>query len=264
MDGQPRAADRDAPSVGQPAASIRATLERTRAKDLLLHAVCDPLTLARLDVASIDKVVHAARQHMLLARLAQDLAPLGVFDGLPEAARRQLANARIAAEANVIALRYEIDRVRRALGGLGSRVVLLKGAAYLRADLPPARGRVSVDLDILLPAADLIRAEQALIAKGWQPRETDSYDQHYYRDWMHEIPPLIHRERDLELDVHHTIFPPVSGIRIDAAALLAAAVPLDDGLFVLTPPTWCCTRRRTCFRRTRPAACATCWTCTTC
>jgi hypothetical protein len=195
----------------------------------------DPVAVAHFDAASLDDTMHAARQHALLGRLERDLAARGVLRLLPETARRQLANARVAAEANAVALRYEVDRVRRALTDLGTRIVLLKGAAYLLADLPPSRGRVSVDLDILVPAADIERVEQTLTGKGWQPKATDRYDQHYYRDWMHEIPPLVHRERETELDVHHTIFPPVSGIRIDADSLLAEAVPLADGLFVLSP-----------------------------
>ena len=40
---------------------------------------------------------------------------------------------------------------------------------------------------------------------------------------MHQIPPLTHGERGVELDVHHTIFPPVSGIRIASETLLADA-----------------------------------------
>jgi len=195
----------------------------------------DPVGVVHFDAASLDDALHAARQHALLGRLEHDLAAIAVLRRLPETARRQVANARVAAAANAIALRYEVDRVRRALTGLGTRIVLLKGAAYLLADLPPSRGRVSVDLDILVPAADLARVEQTLTGKGWQPKATDGYDQHYYRDWMHEIPPLVHRERQTEVDVHHTIFPPVSGIRIDADALLAEAVPLADGLFVLSP-----------------------------
>jgi hypothetical protein len=35
--------------------------------------------------------------------------------------------------------------------------------------------------------------------------------------------------------VHHTIFPPVSEIRIDSETLLAAATPVGDGLWVLGP-----------------------------
>ena len=202
---------------------------------LLLHSMRDPASVVRLSLTALDAVLHAARQHTVLGRLGHDLAALGVLAELPPAARQVLANAHIRARANAIALRFEVDRARRALAPLGTKVVLLKGAAYQHAGMALARGRLSVDLDILVPAGDIGRAERRLIDSGWQPGVIDRYDQHYYRDWMHEIPPLLHPERKIELDVHHTIFPPISGIRIDAATLLAEAVPLADGLFMLAP-----------------------------
>ena len=52
---------------------------------------------------------------------------------------------------------------------------------------------------------------------------------------MHELPPLIHRERDRMADVHHTILPPTARRTPDAAALIADAVPLGNGLSVLCP-----------------------------
>ncbi len=202
---------------------------------VLLNSLRDPASVTCLGAEALDDVVHAAGQHSLLARLEHDLAGPGVLPDLPEAARRQLACARIRAQANAVTLRFEIDRVRRALAGLGTRVLLLKGGAYLWAGLPPARGRFSVDLDIMVPRADIGRVERTLIEQGWRAVEMNSYDQHYYRDWMHEIPPLVHGERGIALDVHHSIFPPVSGIAIDSEALLADATPVDDGLWVLSP-----------------------------
>ena len=202
---------------------------------LLLHSMRDPGSVTHLGTEALDDVLHAARQHKLLARLEHDLAALGVLQDLPEAAIRKLAGARIGAEANAVVMRFEADRVRRALAGLGTRIVLLKGAAYQHASLPAARGRVSVDLDIMVPAVDIGRVEQTLTSRGWQPAEINDYDQHYYRDWMHEIPPLVHGERGVELDVHHTIFPPVSGIRIDSETLLADTTPVGDGLWILSP-----------------------------
>jgi hypothetical protein len=41
---------------------------------------------------------------------------------------------------------------------------------------------------------------------------------------MHEVPPLVHRDREVEVDLHHNLAPPVSRIRIDAALLWEASV----------------------------------------
>jgi hypothetical protein len=97
------------------------------------------------------------------------------------------------------------------------------------------RGRLSVDVDILVPFADIARVEQRMVERGWRMQEMNAYDQHYYRDWMHQIPPLVHPDRGVEVDIHHTIFPPISGIRVGAEALVEAAVPVADGLWVLSP-----------------------------
>ena len=218
-----------------PASPVRTKTPAARGAALLVRSMRDPASVARLDAEALDDVLHAARRHGLLARLEHDLAGLGVLRDLPEAARRQFATARIEAHVNAVTLRFEADRVRRALADLGIRIVLLKGVAYQWAGLPPARGRFSVDIDILVSVADIGRVEWTMINGGWLPAKMNAYDQHYYRDWMHQIPPLTHGVRGVELDVHHTIFPPVSGIRIGSETLLADATPVGDGLWVLSP-----------------------------
>ena len=55
----------------------------------------------------------------------------------------------------------------------------------------------------------------------------DAYDQRYYRTWMHEIPPLRHRDRDIEVDVHHSLLPLTSRLHPDPALLWADSIPLD-------------------------------------
>jgi hypothetical protein len=199
---------------------------------LLFGALRDPASVAHLDAAALDELIHTARQHDLLARLGHDLGPL---TDLPAAAQRQIASARVRAAANETTLRFELDRVRRALAGLDTKLVLLKGAAYREAGLAMAAGRVSVDVDVLVPFADIGRVERRMVERGWRAEEMNVYDQHYYRDWMHQIPPLTHPERMVELDIHHTLFPPISGIRIGSEALIEAAVPVGNGLWVLSP-----------------------------
>lgn len=202
---------------------------------LLLAALRDIGTVARLDPPGWNRLLLAARHHRLLARLAEELALAGMAETVPPPARRQLAAAQGVAAANQAALRFEIARVRAALAGRGFPVALLKGGAYLAAGLAAARGRVAVDLDLLVPRSHLGEAERALLEAGWRLKPTDAYDDHYYRAWMHELPPFEHPEREMSLDLHHTIFPPVSGMRISGAELLAHARPLEGGLCILQP-----------------------------
>ena len=92
------------------------------------------------------------------------------------------------------------------------------------------------DLDILVPRDRIDAAEAALLGAGWQWVKPDAYDDAYYRDHMHELPPLIHSDRDAMIDVHHTILPLTARTgRPDAAALVAGAIPLADGLSTLSP-----------------------------
>ena len=71
-----------------------------------------------------------------------------------------------------------------------------------------------------------------LLDGGWQYDEVNDYDQRYYRDWMHETPPLIHKNRSMEVDLHHNIVPPVSRIKLDASKLFAKALPIENSPFL--------------------------------
>ena len=44
-------------------------------------------------------------------------------------------------------------------------------------------------------------AERRLVEQGWQGTKLSPYDQHYYRAWTHELPPLVHVEREVEADL---------------------------------------------------------------
>jgi hypothetical protein len=124
---------------------------------------------------------------------------------------------------------------RRALAPLGVPVILLKGTAYAAAGLEAGIGRSIGDLDIMVPRERIEDVERALLGAGWEWVKEDAYDELYYRRWMHELPPLIHRERDRMIDVHHTILPLTAKPKPDAAAMIADSVELENGLRVLSP-----------------------------
>lgn len=186
-----------------------------------------------------ETLLSQARRARLLGRLG-----LRALDGrleppvgLPAGARAQLASANLVSARLAARQQAEAERLAAVLTSAGHRALLLKGAAYLCADLPPARGRLFGDFDILVPQADLQAVESCLMAGGWISMERDAYNQRYYRQWMHEIPPLTHVRRGSTVDVHHTIAPPTSAFAVDGALLLAAARPVGDGsrFWVLQP-----------------------------
>jgi Uncharacterised nucleotidyltransferase len=203
---------------------------------LLLEVLKDPAAAPTLDTAQWSALIGAARHARLLPRLALLLEDGPLAGSLPEPVRDQLAGARPLAGQHERIVRWETGRIREALRATPTRVVLLKGAAYIAAGLPASRGRVVTDVDILVPASDLRQVEGALLAAGWEPVKLDRYDQRYYRDWMHELPPLQHRRRTSVVDVHHNILPLSGRLHPNAAALLERAVPCGPkGFFVLGP-----------------------------
>lgn len=188
----------------------------------LVTALRDPASVVGLDGESWTKLVSVARAEALLATLAHRIEGLPVP---PEVEPTLSAARRDAAQAQVAAL-WEAEMARRALAPLGIEPILLKGTAYAAAGLPNAAGRQIGDLDILVARDRLDEVEAALIEAGWEWVKDDPYDQSYYRRWMHELPPLIHKTRDRMIDVHHTILPLTARVRPDAAAMIADAKPL--------------------------------------
>jgi hypothetical protein len=164
-----------------------------------------------------------------------ELESLGILDRVPERAAVQIAAELTLAEENARLIRWEVDRISRALRDVNTPLVLLKGAAYLLAGLPPAAGRLSSDVDIMVPKERLAEVESALLADGYEAVKLDPYDQRYYRTWMHELPPLCHRERQTTLDVHHTILPETGRLHPDPRALFESARSLANGVQVLAP-----------------------------
>ena len=203
---------------------------------LLVRALRDPASTAALDAAGWTSLIAAARAEQIVGTLAHRLHGLSK----PASAERILADAGASAEQGRTLALWEAEMAGRALLPLGIPVVLLKGTAYVAAGLAAGQGRNIGDLDILVPREALPAVEAALLEAGWEWVKADAYDDAYYRQWMHELPPLIHRERDRMIDVHHTILPPTARPKPDAAALLADSVPLANGLRVLSAEDMVC------------------------
>jgi hypothetical protein len=197
----------------------------------LAHALADPGSVVGLDADGWTALLAMARAEQLIGTLAMRV------DGLPmtPAVKAILFDARVAAEHGRRAALWEAEMARRALAAVDCPTVLLKGTAFVAAGLSAGQGRSIGDLDILVPRTSIDAVESALLAAGWEWVKPDPYDDAYYRRWMHELPPLIHRERDRMIDVHHTILPLTARITPDAAALIDRSVALENGLRTLSP-----------------------------
>ncbi|MGH8679549.1 MAG: nucleotidyltransferase family protein, partial [Burkholderiales bacterium] len=163
---------------------------------ILLKALSDPASVQSLSLGEWGLLLRQARTAKVLARIAILAADMEMIERFPEKVQESLGAARKIFEYRQRILRWEVGRIQAALRGLESPVLLLKGAAYELAGLPPARGRIASDVDIMVPEAALASVEAALLRHGWEHSHLEPYDQRYFRDWMHELPPLVHRDRD--------------------------------------------------------------------
>lgn len=224
-----------------PAPPVSKTTQSTRQSDpaeLLLTALREPGPVPTLDECQWDLLVRTARKAGVLARLGCRWRGSPRWETIPPRARVQLESAMTIASKHAAVVRWEINRIARALAPLEIPVLLLKGGAYVAAGLPAAVGRLVNDVDIMVPRAMLDRVEQALKEQGWEGVEADAYDEAYYRRWMHELPPMRHRNRETYLDVHHNILPLTGRLKPDAEKLFAAAVPLTQSDQSSTTTCW--------------------------
>lgn len=191
---------------------------------LLWRCLLAPETALYLTGGQLTDVLKLAWRQGVVFRLALGVETKGLADQLPVQVAGALADLAIEARYNARLLTWEIDRVASALKSAAYPVLLLKGGAYQGAGFAFAAGRIASDVDILVPRDDLQDCEKALVEAGWAFEAKTEYDDHYYREWMHELPPMRHQTRRTIIDVHHTILPPVARITPDVDVLFADAV----------------------------------------
>ncbi len=202
----------------------------------LLTALKSPRTARDFSVSQWNALMPVARRSLILARLSCLLKYHGILEEVPFRVRRHLEAAGRVAEAHRRALLWEADRLRWALQELHVPLVLLKGAAYGAENLDASVGRLSSDVDILVPRTALSDVEKALLSKGWIHVKDLPYDQRYYRAWMHELPPLRHKDRGSVVDVHHHLLPITGRMSLGIEHFWRRIRPSKEaGFFVLSP-----------------------------
>jgi hypothetical protein len=192
-------------------------------RNLAQFGLTKPERLVSLNLAEWDLLLRQARPGGVLGTIHHKLGQLGLLDQVPAGPRNHLNAAGNLARLHERVLRWEVYCVQKALADVCREFILLKGAAYLVSGLPHAGGRLQSDLDILVPKSALRAVETGLLEHGWQQIKLEKYDQRFYRQWSHELPPLIHSERRTVIDVHHNILPVTSRLRPDSEKLLMAA-----------------------------------------
>lgn len=193
----------------------------------LLGALRTPESLCHFSEPDWDALLRHTRAAGLMSRLALEVESQQCWTTVPAQVRGHMRAALFVAQRQSRAVTWEVHQVCRALDELNIPVILLKGAAYVMGDLPPARGRLFGDIDLLVPKDSLPAVESQLMLHGWHGIQHSPYDQRYYRQWMHEIPPLKHFTRGSVLDVHHNILPSTARLKPSAAHLISGRVPVE-------------------------------------
>ncbi len=204
---------------------------------LISIVVQSPELTAKFSHEDWDTLIRQARRANILGILYYFLCEKKIKQGVPEFAFRHFR-----AQANLDknyrdAVGLECQRIGDILFSINVPLVVLKGAAYVVADLPVSYGRMFSDIDILVPKSRIEEVEQIFKLHGWLAGKIDAYDDKYYRQWMHEIPPLVHIKRGTPMDVHHAILPATAKLKPDSGVLLQSAVPVSDSgrICVLAP-----------------------------
>jgi len=203
----------------------------------LASVLRDPDLLSKLAPVELDRMLRLLRRARLLGRVAVQLEEGAGLEVLPGQAADQLSSARVMAEARARVGRWELDRLAWALEDLSDTpLIAMKGCAYLLVGTPNARGRMFADVDLLVPESRLPLIEEKLLARGWRLAELTPYDDLYYRRWTHELPPMTHVERSVEVDLHHGILMRTARLKPSSDLLFEAAREVPGSRFMVLAP----------------------------
>lgn len=192
--------------------------------DCLLQVLQTPSQATGLDETEWRELVRVARALNLLGLLGERAHAAGLE--MPFAVWRHLDGARQLSARQRLSVAWEVQCLQDVLGELSVPVLLLKGSAYVMSGHRVSHGRLFGDIDILVPRGALPEVESLLQLSGWVATKTDEYDQRYYRQWMHELPPLQNLRRGTVLDIHHTILPLTARNCPDPARIIGRAKAL--------------------------------------
>jgi hypothetical protein len=205
------------------------------ASDIFIQLYKEPELALKLQIEQWQSLIFVLRHHQLLARYQFIFERAGIFAALPQYAKHHLTNAKILSEKQHQQVFFEANAIVNAFEFNSAHKIFLKGAAYTLSGQTAGVGRIYSDIDILVDKQNIEQIEKALVLSGWLSEEITKYDDHYYRNWSHEIPPLRHGGRGTVLDVHHNIIPVISGRAPDVSCFYQQVDITKDGYSVFTP-----------------------------
>lgn len=168
----------------------------------------------------------------LLSIFAHKVMREDTLNELPENVRWHITSSINYSERQQYQVGIEIDRINSLLEEVGVTPVFLKGAAYSIEKVVSLEGRTMSDIDILVSSSEIKKTEQRLLSLGWQVKELSNYDEKYYREFAHEIPPMFDPISGTTLDIHHNLYLPVSGKAPDELILRQSIIATSENKLV--------------------------------
>lgn len=191
---------------------------------LLVSTFANPNQISQFSTNQWNTFLSQARVSFVLYRAYLLFKQHNLLTQVPERIIPHLKNDSVYINNLVQQLESEVATVSQQMTKKQCSPIFLKGAAYVINELELAKSRVFSDIDILVTKSELAKAENALKRIGFTSQKTDDYDQKYYREYMHEIPPMQHIIRGTVLDVHHNILPVCKGVPVNINQLAELAV----------------------------------------
>ena len=199
----------------------------------LISLLRSPQTVPSITSEQWNDIVVAARKNQMLGQLAARLQQAQMLDAVPPQVRRHLELDLLTALRRSESALWEVASMRRSVNP-AIPLVFIKGCAYALSTDQNALGRTFSDIDVMVRHHALGTVEGALISVGWKPSLVNDYDAAYYRNWMHEVPPMEHVRRNTVVDLHHAINPPVSRYYVNPDKLFECLTEVKPGVFVLS------------------------------
>jgi len=156
-------------------------------------------------------IIQVLRETNLLASCYYRLKAENKIEELPFFALKHMKSAVTYSERQAKQVQFECKIIDEILSSVGITPLFLKGAGYTLRKSRNSLGRVYSDIDVLVDKSEIDAAEQSLSDNGWRSKPVSIYDDKYYREWSHEIPPMLNLQRGTIIDLHHNIVLPISG-----------------------------------------------------
>lgn len=195
---------------------------------------CKPEVTLKFSLSQWSIFIFILRENQILARFYHLSIQDHVFERFPKKVQQHLLSAKVQANRQANQAKFEAFTLTKQLADIDKKPIFLKGVAYTLLGNCASRGRTYSDMDVLVNKQDIKTIEQKLTMHGWFAKEIDDYDEKYYREWAHEIPPLQQHIRGTIADIHHNLIPPISGRAPDISLFTAELMQTTSNLATLS------------------------------